>query len=198
MNIALLIEIVGAIIGLTYLYLEYKASFWLWVAGIVMSLFYVYIYYHGKFYADMATYAYYFGANVYGLILWKKSSQDSQKEESVFSHLSHKRIPLLMILFLYLWFIIFFVLRQLHNAVALSDPFFVLALGDSFTTALSVIAMWLMAKKHVEHWLLWIVVNAISCGLYLWKGLYPTAILFVVYTIVSVLGYFRWKKMIGA
>jgi nicotinamide mononucleotide transporter len=188
MKIALIIEIVGAMVGLIYLYLEYKASFWLWSAGIFMSLFYVYIYYHGKFYADMATYTYYLGANVYGLILWKKGSQNSHKEEVGFSHVSKKKIPLLTAILLLLWLAIYIILSEFTDSPV--------ALGDSFTTALSVIAMWLMAKKHVDHWLLWIVVNVISCGLYIWKGLYPTAVLFVVYTVVSVLGYFRWKRMV--
>ena len=188
MNLALLIEITGATIGLIYLYLEYKASFWLWTAGIIMSLFYVYIYYNGKFYADMAIYAYYLGANVYGLILWKKGNQTNDKEECGFSHVSKKLIPLLTTLFLLLWYVIYFILIKFTD----SD----VALGDSFTTALSIIAMWLMAKKHVDHWLLWFVVNAVSCGLYFWKGLYPTAILFVVYTVVAVFGYIRWLRMV--
>jgi len=187
MTIALFIEITGATIGLIYLYLEYKASFWLWTAGIVMSLFYVYIYYHGKFYADMATYVYYFGANIYGLILWWNRGQNSKKEKSVFSHIPKRSFSLLSALFLSFWLVIYFVLTRFTDSPV--------ALGDSFTTALSIIAMWLMAKKYVDHWLLWIGVNAVSCVLYLWKGLYPTSVLFVVYTTVSVFGYFKWKKL---
>jgi len=188
MSLSLFIEITGATIGLIYLYLEYKASFWLWTAGIVMSLFYVYIYYHGKFYADMVTYVYYFGANIYGLMLWRKGNQGHQEENSTFSHIHKKYILPLTAIFLSLWFSIWFILSSFTDSPV--------PVGDSFTTSLSVIAMWLMAKKHVDHWLLWIVVNGVSCGLYLSKGLYPTAILFVVYTIVSVLGYFKWKRMI--
>jgi nicotinamide mononucleotide transporter len=68
------------------------------------------------------------------------------------------------------------------------------ALGNSFTTALNIIAMWLMARKYVEHWWLWVVVNAVSAGLYFWKGLYPTGVLFVISAVVSVFGYFRWLR----
>ena len=67
--------------------------------------------------------------------------------------------------------------------------------GDSFTTALSILGMWLLAKKHVEQWWFWFVVNIISCALYAWKGLYTTSILFGIYSIISVFGYFKWKKM---
>jgi nicotinamide mononucleotide transporter len=187
MTIELFIEITGAIIGLVYLYLEYKASFWLWTAGIVMSFFYIYIYYHGKFYADMAIYSYYLGANIYGLIVWKNRNQ-KQEGRGGFSHVPKKHIPLLVAVFLLLLGTIYLILSKFTDSPV--------AFGDSFTTSLSIIAMWLMAKKHIDHWLLWAVVNMVSCGLYLWKGLYPTSILFVVYTVVSVLGYRKWKQMI--
>lgn len=67
--------------------------------------------------------------------------------------------------------------------------------GDSFTTTLSIIAMWMLAHKYIEQWWLWIAVNVVSTGLYFWKGLYPTALLFVVYSIIPFFGYFKWKKM---
>ena len=67
--------------------------------------------------------------------------------------------------------------------------------GDSFTTALSIVAMWMLANKYIEQWGLWIVVNVVSCALYAWKGLYPTALLYVVYSIVPVFGYFKWKQL---
>ncbi|MBP7369558.1 MAG: nicotinamide mononucleotide transporter, partial [Paludibacteraceae bacterium] len=63
-----------------------------------------------------------------------------------------------------------------------------------FTTALSIVATWMLAKKLLENWLLWIVADAVSTGLYIYRGLYPTAILFTVYTLMAVLGYFQWKK----
>jgi len=67
--------------------------------------------------------------------------------------------------------------------------------GDSFTTAVSIIGMWMLAHKYLEQWWLWFVVNVVSSALYLWKGLYPTAGLFIIYSVISVFGYFRWKKM---
>jgi len=65
---------------------------------------------------------------------------------------------------------------------------------DSFTTALSVIATWMLARKYIEHWLIWIVVNIVSMILYLYKGLYPTTLLFLVYTIMAVAGYREWRS----
>jgi nicotinamide mononucleotide transporter len=63
---------------------------------------------------------------------------------------------------------------------------------DSFTTALSVVATWMLARKYIEHWILWVIVNIVSLILYLYKGLYPTSILFLVYTVMAMVGYREW------
>lgn len=186
------IEIIGACIGLLYLYLEYKANVWLWPVGILMSLFYVVIFFHGKFYADAAVYLYYIGANVYGLAAWLRSSR-SQQDSSVSSPIIHtpkRQILPLVLVSVVLWLVIFLIL---HNFTDSPVPW-----GDAFTTSLGIVAMWMLAQKQVEQWLLWVVVNAVSLCLYVWKGLYPTAVLFAFYTAVAVLGYFRWKKEMAA
>jgi len=65
---------------------------------------------------------------------------------------------------------------------------------DAFTTAASIIATWMLARKIIHHWLIWIVVDAVSLGLYVYKGMYPTVILFLVYTLMAYKGYIEWKK----
>jgi len=62
------------------------------------------------------------------------------------------------------------------------------------TTALSIVATWMLARKKIEHWLVWVLVDFISIGLFIVKELYPTTLLFVVYTILAVYGYFEWRK----
>ena len=191
MSTELIIEIIGAAIGLIYLYLEYKANVWLWPVGIVMSIFYVVIFFHGKFYADAAVYLYYIGANAYGLFQWTRSRKKTLGEDEVtkelpITHVPAKRIlPLAAITFT-LWMILYLILRTVTDSP--------IPLGDAFTTAVSIVATWMLAQKYLEQWMLWIVVNIVSTILYFWKGLYPTGILFIVYVIVAVLGYFRWKK----
>lgn len=190
MKIELFIEITGAVIGLTYLYLEYKASFWLWVAGIAMSLFYIYIYYTGKFYADMGTYIYYLGANIYGLVLWsghKKKTPSEQDAGIGIRHVKRNLIIPLITACLVIQALLYFILVTFTDSPV--------PLGDSFTTALGIVAMWVMAKKYLEHWIFWIIVNGVSTALYFWKGLYPTGVLFSIYTVVSVMGYFKWKRL---
>lgn len=180
------IEIIGAAIGLLYLYLEYNANKWLWPVGVVMPLVYIYIFFQSKFYADMGVNVYYFFASIYGWIQWSKY-KNNQEEESHISHTPKKHIIPLSIIGLLLFAIIAFILIRFTDSPV---PY-----GDSLTTALSILGMWLLAHKYVEQWWLWFFVNIISCALYVWKGLYPTSILFAIYSVISVFGYFKWKRL---
>lgn len=193
MSADLIIEIIGAVIGLLYLYLEYKANVWLWPVGIVMSLFYVVIFFHGKFYADAAINLYYIGANSYGLIRWTRSRkqplENGTTAELAITHVPAKRILPLTAVTVVLWMMFYGILKSVTDSPV--------PLGDAFTTAVSIVAMWMLAQKYLEQWLLWIVVNIVSTILYFWKGLYPTGILFIVYVVVAVLGYMKWKKLMS-
>ena len=180
------IEIIGAVIGLVYLYLEFKANKWLWPVGVVMPIVYVWIFFQSKFYADMGVNIYYFFASIYGWILWSKYKKNNQ-EELLITHTPKKYFVPISIIGILLFAIIAFILVRFTDSPV---PY-----GDSFTTALSILGMWLLARKHVEQWWFWFFVNIISCALYLWKGLYTTSILFAIYSIISVFGYYKWRKM---
>ena len=193
MSTELIIETIAAVIGLTYLFLEYKANVWLWPVGIVMSLFYVIIYVTGKFYADAALQVYYIGANIYGLMKWTASRRGGggsagmeDSEVRICNTPKRSWLPLLLISAA-LWALIYLILHTWTDSPV--------PIGDAFTTALSIVAMWMLSRKYIEQWLFWVVVNVVCVALYLWKGLYPTAALYCVYVVVAVMGYFRWKKM---
>lgn len=218
MDTATIIEYIGVAIGFAYLILEYKASFWLWPVGILMSLFYIVIFYQSKFYADAGIYAYYLGANIYGLIEWRRysgntiqrtatmSSVDDASQqfnaaktaptesgeelpnEMPITHTPTGKILPLTLIGIAIWAALWLLLSRLTDSPV---PF-----GDSFTTALSIVAMYLLAKKHIEHWWLWVVVNLVSTALYAWKGLYPMACFFAFYSIIAAMGYFNWRKEI--
>ena len=179
------IEIAGAVIGLLYLYLEYRASVYLWPVGVIMPLFYIYIFFVSRFYADMGIYIYYLFASIYGWIRWNKSA--SQEQSLAISHMPYRYWGVALLALSILFAGIAWILIRFTDSPV---PF-----GDSFTTALSIVAMWMLANKYIEQWGLWIVVNVVSCALYAWKGLYPTALLYVVYSIVPVFGYFKWKQL---
>jgi len=188
LNSDLLIEIIGASIGLAYFILQYKASIWLWVAGMIMSIFYIFIFFQGKLYANMLLYGYYLIANIYGLWVWFRHSQKTEtNNQSVsFSQINGKLVGICVGISAILWLIIAFILRTQTDSPV--------PVGDSFVAALSIVGMWMMSKKYIEHWFAWILVDTVGVGLYFYQSLYPTAVLFTLYIAGSIFGYFHWRK----
>ncbi len=179
------LELIGLIIGLLYLLLEYKANIWLWPVGVIMPIVYIIIFYQNKFYADMTFNVYYLFASIYGWYIWAKSLDKT--DQGLISHLPKKYIVGLSAIFVAIFAAIAFLLINFTDSEV---PY-----GDSFTTTLSILAMWMLAHKYIEQWLLWIVVNAVTAVLYHTKELDITVILFIVNFFVSILGYVKWKKM---
>jgi len=154
------VELLGTISGLIYLYLEIKERIWLWPVGIATSALYVAVFYTSKFYADMALNIYYVLISIYGWYQWMFGGDSSKKENAP---LRIKRTPIQFWFWITTSFVVFFILLWwiLDNYTDSPVP-----LGDAFTTALSIVATWMLARKYIEHWWLWVVINAVSLGLY--------------------------------
>jgi len=179
------IEIVGAILSLIYLYFSIKQKVSLWIYGFLCSAMYVVVFFQSKFYADMTLQFYYLAVSVYGWIHWQRGTQHAGTELPV------TRITRRLAIYSGISLVLIFVLYYFVLANFTDSP---IPVADSFTTALSVVATWMLAQKMLENWLLWIVADAMLVGLFIYKDLYPTAILFVIYTIMAVVGYFQWRK----
>ncbi len=190
------LEIIGTLVGLLYLWLEYRASIYLWIAGIIMPAIYIFVYYDAGLYADFGINIYYLGAAIYGWMMWKYGTFLRQKllrkETAQQEELPITRMPLHYLLPLTSIFVVTFIgiAYILINFTDSNVPWL-----DSFTTALSIVGMWMLARKYVEQWWAWIAVDAVSTGLYIYKGLDFTAALYGLYTIIAIFGYFKWKKM---
>ncbi len=180
-----LLEIAGVVTGLLYLWFEYRASIWLWPVSVVMPALYLFVYYESGFYADMAINGYYLIASAYGWISWSRRRNDARPLP--ISRTPRRLIlPLAAVTALCFAVTAWLLIRFTDSTV----PF-----GDSFTTALSVAALWMLSHKYAEQWLVWIVVDVASAGLYFYKGLYPTGGLYLLYALVAVAGYFKWLKL---
>lgn len=178
------VEILGTILGLIFLTLEIKENKWLWPVGLLTSIMYIYVFFGAKFYADMSLQFYYVAVSIYGWFRWSSSSNDKiiLPIRNITYQLCIKLSFISIILFLLISYI-------LNNFTDSPIPYW-----DAFTTSLSIVATWMLAQKFLEQWLVWVFVNAISLGLYVYKGLYPTSILFLFYTILAFYGYLKWKK----
>ena len=181
------IELVGAITGLLFLRFEIKQNPLLWPLGLLTSLFYIYIFFESKFYADMSLQVYYVLISIYGWHYWLRGGEkNDQKITLPITRVSLKTGIVLSAVTIPVFVLISQILNRFSD---LPLPYW-----DAFTTALSITATWMLARKILEHWLVWIVVNAISLALYFYKGLYPTTVLFFFYTVLSVNGFYAWRK----
>ena len=178
------VELLGSVLSFIYLYLSVKQKSSLWIFGFLCSLLYMVVFFQSKFYADMTLQVYYLVVSVYGWINWKFGKTKAGKEILI-THTPKKIVPILIIIAVAIYFAYYFVLRQTDSP---------LPRADSLTTALSIVATWMLAKKYIEYWLVFVFVDGLSAGLYFYKDLYPTAILFVVYTVMAVVGYYQWRK----
>lgn len=185
----LLLEIVGTIIGLIYLYYEYKAHRLLWVMGIIMPAVSVAVYYNAGLYADMGINIYYIIAGIYGFVVWSYKNKRRRTVELPISHAPLRYFLPLLLITLVLWVAIYFLLTHYTDS---NVPTW-----DALTTAISVTAMWMLARKYIEQWWLWIVVDVISVGLYIYKGIYLYAALYALYVVVAVMGYKNWIKLMN-
>jgi nicotinamide mononucleotide transporter len=193
------IEVFGAVTGIIYVILEIRQNIWLWPVGIVTSAVYIWIFFTCKFYADMSLQGYYLVISVMGWYWWRRGTGlkkegenrrvgEGEKKELNVTRVNFRTGVILAIVFVFLYLVMFFGLSRLTDSPVPE--------WDSFITSLSIVATWMLARKIYEHWLLWIVVNAVSAVLFIWRGLYPTVILYLVYCIMSFVGFVEWKKTI--
>jgi nicotinamide mononucleotide transporter len=150
-------------------------------------LLYIVVFFDTGFYADMSLQFYYVWVSIYGWIIWYKGKPTDQgKEELPVTNVTKRLMPILLIITIILWALIWFVLKKFTDSPV--------PVGDSFITALSIVATWMLARKIVEHWLVWIVADTVSFLLYLYKGMYPTVVLYIVYAMAAIWGYVEWRR----
>ncbi len=178
------LEIIGVAVGVIYLYFEWRASIWLWAASIVMPAIYIFVYFESGFYADMAMNGYYLGASIYGWLYWTIGRKKENKLP--ITHIPRQKIVPLIAIGVVLWGAIWLALVRFTDSTV--------PIGDAFTTAASVVAMWALSRKYAEQWLIWLAVDVVCTALYLYKGLYPTAVLYGAYSVIALFGYFKWRK----
>ncbi|QGY46738.1 nicotinamide riboside transporter PnuC [Maribellus comscasis] len=179
------IEVLGAILGVLYIIFSIKQNVLTWPTGLLTSVLYVVVFFQSKFYADMGLQVYYVVISIYGWYYWLKGATGDDNNVPV------KKTPnrlwlKLSVATIIIYFVILFILIKFTDS---DVPFM-----DSFTTALSIVATWMLARKYMEHWLIWVFVDLFSSVLYVYKNLWATAVLFVVYTVMAAVGYYQWKK----
>lgn len=179
------IEIVGVVFSVIYLLFSIRQNILLWPTGMISAILYMVVFFQAKFYADMGLNVYYFFISIYGWIVWQKGKENKGRQGKII-RIQWKQGLILTGLTALAFVGIGLILDRYTDSPI---PYW-----DALTTAMSFTATWMLARKILEHWIIWIIVDAISMGLYLYRGLYPTMILFAIYTTMAVIGYLEWKK----
>ena len=218
------LDIVTTVLGLAYILFEYKASVWMWVVGFFMQSLGIVLFYQKGLYADCGMEFYYLAMTMYGWWRWvKKTPTQTPTPRSAEGRLQGKNpsraggesgqtspqqdytssppvregvgvgifprrllLPVLAI-FVVVWGLLFWWLATSTNS---NVP-----LADSFTTALSIIGIWALARKYLEQWFVWIVVDAVSSVLYYYKDIPFKGSLYALYVVIAIMGYRKWKRM---
>lgn len=183
------LDILGTALGFLYLWLEFRTSPWMWVVGSIMPAIYIVVLYQAGIYADCGMEVYYFLAGLYGLVIWLRGKTE-QGEQVEIRPTPRRTYAWLVLIFVVLFVAIAVFLREFTDSRV---PYI-----DSFTTSLSVIAMWMLSRKYIEQWWVWLVVDAVSSGLYIYKGVYGRSLLYAVYTVMAIYGYYAWRKQMNA
>ena len=177
-------EIVAALLAVAYLLLAMIQDVRCWVAWIISSLMYLFVMYSAGLYMEALLQIFYIFIGFYGLYQWRFMSD--LKETLRISTWSVKNHFIVIAILIFLTFVSGCILTIFTAA---ASPFV-----DAFTTWGAIVASYLVAKKILENWFYWFVIDFVSVFLFISRELYPTALLFVVYLVLVVFGYRAWSK----
>jgi nicotinamide mononucleotide transporter len=177
------IEVTAALFGVASVYLSARQNVWSWPLGIVNVTLYIFVFYEAKLYADMGLQAVYVVLAAYGWWHWLHGGANR-------GALRVSRVPTRDIVVLAFAFVagtaaLSTLLARVTDAS--------LPLADSALTAASLVAQYMMTRKYVECWLVWIVADAAYVALFIYKSLWPTAGLYLLFTILAVMGWRQWQ-----
>ncbi len=184
----LILEILAFVVGLLYLYWEYRANPKFWIASLVMPCISLWVYFSKGIYADFAINIYYLLIAIYGYWNWTRKIPGSKSKKVLpIRHINWRVLVGSSISVMALWVFIAWVLINFTDSTI---PY-----ADGFTTALSIVAMWLGAQKYAEQWIAWLIVDAVTVPIQLSKGLIFYPILYGVYTVIAIYGYRNWLRI---
>ncbi len=196
-----IIEVFGAVTGILYVILEIKRNILLWPLGIITSAVYIYVFGHSGFYANMGLQGYYLVISIYGWYWWHASNKveeapadgagtssgmNTSENETDVKRIGRVTAVWCTVAAVAITGVLWFVLGRWTDSP--------LPVWDGLIASLSVVATWMLTRKYIEQWYVWILANAIAVIVYLLSGMVPTAILFFVYFVMAVIGVVSWGK----
>jgi nicotinamide mononucleotide transporter len=173
----------AALLGAISVYLSVRQNIWSWPTAIVNVVVYAFVFYQAKLYADMGLQVIYAALSVYGWYEWLYGG--ANRTELHVTRTAPRLGAVLTLIALAGSAALGVFLRGATDAAL---PFM-----DSFLSSTSLVAQWMMTKKKLENWLVWIGVDVLYVGMFVFKHLYITAGLYAVFLALAVRGYIDWR-----
>ncbi len=177
-------EWLGFLTGAACVWLIVKENIWNWPIGITNNLFFIFLFFRAGLFADAGLQGFYILIGLYGWWNWLHGGRGDS--ELPISRTRPMEGLLLLIGTGTLTFILALLLIRFTPSTV---PWW-----DALTTAISIIAQWMMTKKKLEHWAFWITTDALSIGLFIYKRLYLTAALYLIFGIMCGVGWTQWTR----
>ncbi len=185
-NEHIILEIIAVLFGIASVLLAKKNHIWVYPTGIISTSIFVYLLFQWELFGDMIVNIYYSIMSVYGWYLW--SLKKNGTDEFPISKANKEEYVKAILLFGLTIIFVVFVYNYFSKFTSWT------AYVDTFTTGLFFVGMWLMAKRKIENWIVWMVANIISVPLYFYKGYTFTSFQYLIFTIIAFLAYKKWKK----
>ncbi len=185
----IILEITAIIFSIISVFYSLKNKVLVFPTGIISTALYVYLLYKWGLLGDMIVNMYYFSMSIYGWYIWTRKIDNSNVTPISFT--SKKEFSIAFFIFLATLLFIFLIYTIFDKWTSWT------AYVDTFTTGVFFVGMWLMAKRKIENWLFLLIGNIISIPLYFYKGYTLSSLLYVVFSVLAVLGYLEWKKSLS-
>ena len=185
----IILEITAVIFGLLSVWYAKKDNILVFPTGLINTSIYVFLLWKWSLLGDMMINAYYFIMSIYGWYYWTRK-KGNEVAYPIAKITNQEKIFSVLIFFLTVLFfiVIYLIFNKFTNWTSYVD---------TFITGIFFVGMWLMAKRKIENWILWIIGNIISVPLYFAKGYTFTSIQYIIFTIIAVFGYLEWKKILN-
>jgi len=178
------LELLAAVTGAISVWLSVKQNIWSWPTAIVNVVLYAVVFWDAKLYADMGLQVIYAALSIYGWYEWLYGGEGRTELQVT---RTPPRIAAVLALIAAAGSALLGAL--LRHATDAALPYM-----DSFLSSTSLVAQWMMTRKLLENWLVWIFVDVLYVGMFLFKGLYLTAGLYAVFLVLAVRGYVDWRR----
>lgn len=192
-----LVELLGTLFGLWCVWLAAKGKVLNWPVGILNIIFFFALFYQVRLYSDMFLQVVFFLQTIYGWYLWThpiKEQAKTDKELKITKLTNKNRIIIGIITLICLAGLYKFMLNiHLILPYLFPEPAFA-PLRDAFVTLISIVANFIMAKKKIDCWVLWIIVDIVSCVYYFQAGIALVGLEYIIFGIIATKGFFEWRK----